>query len=206
MPLKSYRSSLSVNESPPRNGKSGLTQEALNTLLFHLDSDRELAGEKYRIIQRKLVRFFEYHNCTCPEDHADEVLDRVAGKLSKGTTIEDIPSYCLGVARKLFKEILREREKIRASLAQLASFHAESEGENSPDARLDCFDQCLEKLDDEERDIIMKYYKGEKKAKIESRKQLAEELGIPLNALRIRTHRIREKLEKCINDCLAGKQ
>ncbi len=49
----------------------------------------------------------------------------------------------------------------------------------------------------------MKYYHDEKRAKIDYRKQLADALGIPLNALRIRAHRVRISLEKCVKDCLA---
>ena len=42
----------------------------------------------------------------------------------------------------------------------------------------------------------------ERGAKVERRKQLAEELAIPLNTLRIRAHRLRERLELCVQGCL----
>ena len=48
----------------------------------------------------------------------------------------------------------------------------------------------------------MKYYEGEKQAKITNRRRLAEELGITLDALRIRAHRIRRELRKCVVHCL----
>jgi hypothetical protein len=48
----------------------------------------------------------------------------------------------------------------------------------------------------------MDYYQAERRAKIELRQQLAEKLDIPLNALRIRAHRIRATLEKCVTKCV----
>jgi RNA polymerase sigma factor (sigma-70 family) len=77
-----------------------------------------------------------------------------------------------------------------------------SESEES-DRRLACFDQCLATLSADVRELIINYYQEEKHAKIIGRQQLADQFGIPLNALRIRVHRIRKTLEACIQDCLA---
>src|SRR5437763_189010 len=67
---------------------------------------------------------------------------------------------------------------------------------------LECLDGCLEKLPAETRMLIMEYYQLRKQAKIDRRKALAEELGIPVNALRIRAHRVRAQLEECVMGCL----
>jgi DNA-directed RNA polymerase specialized sigma24 family protein len=67
---------------------------------------------------------------------------------------------------------------------------------------LDCLDRCLEGLTVDSRQLIVDYYQEERRAKIELRQQLAEKLGIPLNALRIRAHRIRATLEKCVTKCV----
>jgi DNA-directed RNA polymerase specialized sigma24 family protein len=64
--------------------------------------------------------------------------------------------------------------------------------------RLDCLERCLAELSPADRELIDQYYRGETRAKIENRRRLAEERGIPLNALRIRMLRIREKLEACV--------
>ena len=64
-------------------------------------------------------------------------------------------------------------------------------------------DKCRQRLEDpEDRDVILKYYEKEKRAKIDHRKQLADSLGITLNSLRMRIHRINAILQKCIVDCL----
>jgi DNA-directed RNA polymerase specialized sigma24 family protein len=64
----------------------------------------------------------------------------------------------------------------------------------------------LKKLSDESRELIVAYYREQQRAKIKLRKELAERLGIPLNALRIRAHRIRAKLEECVVNCLQQSQ
>jgi len=60
----------------------------------------------------------------------------------------------------------------------------------------------LDSLPKENRKLIIDYYQEERRVKIELRQELADKLNIPLNALRIRAHRIRVGLEKCITNCL----
>lgn len=191
-----------MNVLPRQKNKWSLDREAFDSLLAHLDRDRELAGAKYISIRSKLVKFFECRGCLYPDDHADETINRVARKLSE-SKIDNMTTYHFGVARKLFLETLREREKEKAALDHIRSFQPQPEDQSEQDKRLKCFNACLESLPGESRELIIAYYRGEKHTKIENRAYLAKRLGLPLNSLRIRTHRIRAKLEKCINDCLA---
>lgn len=55
--------------------------------------------------------------------------------------------------------------------------------------------ETISKLSDEEADILIKYYQGDKK----DRQALANELGITLNTLYIRIRRIKDKLLDKIN-------
>jgi DNA-directed RNA polymerase specialized sigma24 family protein len=68
--------------------------------------------------------------------------------------------------------------------------------------QLHCLDQCLAELNDPHRELILRYHEGEKGIRIRNRIRLARELGMELNALRIRAHRIRAALQKCVRDCL----
>src|SRR5262249_58621256 len=77
------------------------------------------------------------------------------------------------------------------------SSRAASEGKQ----RLDCLEQCLNQLENKERELILEYYQGEKRTKIERRAHLATSLGLSLNALSIRACRIRNKLEDCVRKC-----
>jgi DNA-directed RNA polymerase specialized sigma24 family protein len=62
----------------------------------------------------------------------------------------------------------------------------------------------MERLTLANRDMVLRYYQENKQAKIDHRKKLAEEMGIAVNALRIRAHRIRVSLEQCIDECLTS--
>jgi len=68
---------------------------------------------------------------------------------------------------------------------------------------LDRVDRCLQQLDADERTLILEYYQGEQRTKIEQRRKLAARLGLTPNALSIRACRIRGRLEACV---LAGER
>jgi DNA-directed RNA polymerase specialized sigma24 family protein len=59
---------------------------------------------------------------------------------------------------------------------------------------LDCLDACLETLQPAERDLVLRYYGTGRQHVI--RRELAGELGISSTALRLRAHRVRERLER----------
>jgi RNA polymerase sigma factor (sigma-70 family) len=177
-----------------------LTRESFDKLLTYLDPDREQAGEKYLVIHRKLVKFFEWRGADSPDELADETLNRVARKISQGEAIQDVGSYCGGIARLLFLEHLKERERESTAIEQLPPPVQELESDDE-EIQMKCFESCMASLPPDNRELIIEYYQDERSAKIERRRRLAERLGMPLNALRIRAHRIRAKLEDCVREC-----
>ena len=66
----------------------------------------------------------------------------------------------------------------------------------------ECLEKCLDKLTPRNRELILEYYHDERGEKIEHRRTLARELGIGVNALWIRAHRIRTNVERCFFDCV----
>ena len=182
-----------------------LTKEAFDRLLVALDSDQDRASEKYILIRRNLVRFFEGRGCRFAEDHADDAINRVAKKLDEGEEIHDLNSYSYGVARMLLLEVYKEREREEKAFKELPSLRLveSDEAENGEaEERLACLNHCLERLPGDSRQLIVDYYQGDKQSRIENRKRLTQSLGIPNQALRSRAVRIREKLEACLSTCL----
>jgi DNA-directed RNA polymerase specialized sigma24 family protein len=184
-----------------------LTEEAFERLLVSLDPNREQAGQIYETVRRKLIEFFEARGSHSPEDHTDETINRVARKVEEGENVREPARYFYGVARLLWMETLRLREKepIALELAPPAVAKNHEEEENlvqERERRLDCFEVCLHQLPPANRVLIVKYYQEEKGLKIEQRKRQAELLNMSLNALRLRACRIRGDLEQCINCCL----
>jgi DNA-directed RNA polymerase specialized sigma24 family protein len=179
-----------------------LNQSSLGKLLALLDSDRSQAAEKYELLRRKLVKFFEWRGAPASEEHADEAINRISRRLEEGESVQNVFSYSYGVARLLLKEIEKHAIKERmASVALGVAREAEAAAE-VVNLHRRCCDECLSALTAENRELILKYYEGERRQKIEERKALAESLHISADALRIRAHRIRARLEICMNDCL----
>jgi DNA-directed RNA polymerase specialized sigma24 family protein len=165
-------------------------------LLAALGGDRERAGERYVEIRSNLVRFFEWRACPFPEEHADEAMNRVAKRLEEGEEIRDPSGYCIGVARRLLLEINKERAREQQALSEMASSPVGSADASGSEWRIECLRACLENLPADSRELIIEYYQGEKRARIERRKRLGERFGIPVNVLRMRALRIRETLQR----------
>jgi DNA-directed RNA polymerase specialized sigma24 family protein len=68
----------------------------------------------------------------------------------------------------------------------------------------ECLQQCLKLLAEDQRDLLLDYHVNNKKAKIDLHRRMAEELDLSANALRLRVHRLRVGLEKCVLTCLNG--
>lgn len=183
-----------------------LTAEAFAKLLAFLDPDPEQAGEKYEATRRMLIKFFDWRGAFLLDELADETLNRVTRKIDEGDEIRDFLNYCYGVARLVFLESLKRPDRKREPLEELEPLLAAPEERAEEDDRqYDCFEGCLETLPAESREVIMEYYQDEKRDKIDHRRELAERLGIPLNALRSRAQRVRDRLEKCVGHCLEKK-
>lgn len=180
-----------------------LTQTGFDMFLSSLDADREAAGEKYLLLRRNLLRFFEGRGFSTADEAADEVLNRITRKIETGESIENINQYIYGVARMLILELRKKDSREQKALNELPKDESVSpEFEDETGSRLDCLNCCLHDLPEENRRLIVTYYQGEGREKIENRQKIAEELGIPQNALRNRAVRLRDKLELCLSKCV----
>jgi DNA-directed RNA polymerase specialized sigma24 family protein len=180
-----------------------LTKEAFEKLLAAFSLDRDAAAKQYEALRTKLIRFFEWRAIGLADDRADEALNRVARRIDQGQDVENVVAYAYRVAYLVFLEGLKEPEliDIDQEVNHPPAIEPQFEDiENEPRQR--CFDRCLEGLTSENRKIILSYYQEERRAKIERRKNLADQLRISLDALRIRAHRIRKGLEECITSCM----
>jgi RNA polymerase sigma factor (sigma-70 family) len=181
-------------------GKWALTREALAGFLACLDADADRAGEQYEALRLRLVKFFDWRGAHFPDECADETINRVIRKLDAGESLRDIETYCLGVARLVFLETLKRPDRQHVTLDDAPDLAA-PEAEDDDEQRR-CFGHCLQELPPESRQLILLYYQDERRDKINNRQAMADRLGIPLNALRSRVQRIRDRLERCVEDCL----
>ena len=186
-------------------GKDNLTQAAFDQLLSALDArDRDEAGAKYLELRQQLRQFFIWRGAGFPEDAADETLNRAAGKLASGEQILDFRSYVFGIAKFVLLERNRSEERKRLALAEISAHRTNDETPEKQltEARLGCLETCLKKLPNADRTLIINYYQGERNAKIVNRKILLEKLNLSASGLRMKTLRLREQLENCLQTCL----
>lgn len=158
------------------------------------------AERRYAEFRTRLVRLFEWRGARSPEDLADETLSRVARRLGDGIEIraDDPFRYLCGVAHLVFKEKLREERRLVASDEAPEPTTEPDLPDLDPDERLAALRACLETIGEDQRRLVLDYHQGERRGRIDGRKVLADRLGIELNALRIRVHRLRNRLEGCI--------
>ncbi len=183
-----------------------ITQESFDGLLGWLDNNREQAAQKYEKIRTRLIKIFTCRGCGEADVLADETINRVAAKI-----IEIAPSYSgdpalyfYGVAQKVHFEYLRSGPVLQDQLEDGREPRSRNVMEHDDDVEqeYECLDRCMEQLPLESRGLVLDYYRDEKRAKIDRRRKLAEELGIAVNALRIRAHRIRLQLQECVQNCV----
>jgi DNA-directed RNA polymerase specialized sigma24 family protein len=178
-----------------------LTREAFDNLLSWLSPDREEAGQKYEEIRLKLIRLFNCRGCGSPEELADETINRVIKIVQEGT-IEYSGNPILlffGVARNVGYEWVRQKTLRPENFFPAPSGISEQE--------LACLERCMKRLPETSREVIVRYYEEQGRGKIQNRQEIAAQLGIAVNALRIQACRIRKLLRGCVFTCIqAGSQ
>jgi DNA-directed RNA polymerase specialized sigma24 family protein len=174
-----------------------MIEEEFTLFLNSLDSDRNIAGEKYEMLRRKLIKFFQWQRSSSAEDLADKVMDRVARRLFKGEVIRDISKYVMGVARLVALEDLKEREKelrVPASPSFLTSTIQEADIYNE---RKIAIVQVLNTISKEDRTLLLDYFTPDI-----DRKDLAKEMQISATALRLRVFRLKMLLRERIESSM----
>lgn len=179
--------------------------EVMQAFLLWLGEDQSSGARKYEEIRRKLILLFRWRGCYIPEELADETIDRTARAVLKPDFHYqgDQVLYFRAVARNVFFEWLRKERKfhtdpISETHIELPAHPASHEADNLRQA---CLERCLNALPPAKRTLVLRYYQSDKRAKIDGRQLLAEELGVGLNALRIQVFRLKNSLRRCVTNC-----
>jgi RNA polymerase sigma factor (sigma-70 family) len=156
-------------------------------LLF--DPDPARAEEKLAALFGRLVKFFEWRNCVSPEDLAQETLARGLAKVSEGAEIysADPVSYFFGIAKNIVREDRRPR-RYESSVCLDDLPGVASPEFNRVDAEIQ-LNQCLSRLPESDRELLVRFH-------TEDHQSVCAHLRLTANALRVRVHRARKKLEK----------
>lgn len=182
----------------PMKRERSPTPEEFEKLLAWLNSDPEEAGRMFNLVHSRLVKVFASRGCVDAESLADEVTNRVAVRIDKVVTSYSDPlRCCVGFVEFVHQEYQREEQK---RLTVIEPEHRSTEELEKEDQ---CLTQCLGKLPEAERNLLELYFQGEKRVRINRRKQLAVELMLTANALRIRAFKLRKEMHQCLVTCLS---
>lgn len=179
-----------------------IDQAGFEALLSFLSDDREEAGRLYERLRLGLIRFFQARGCSDCSGLADETLNRVALKIGDfDPKLNSKPtSFVFGFAAKVFLEHNRSVDRSLRRLESGAHSLVNPDGDGGDDPQLDRLEECLARLPEEDRKLVLRYYSKEKRDRIKLRKAMAKELGITTTALHTRIFRIRSSLKKCLEE------
>jgi DNA-directed RNA polymerase specialized sigma24 family protein len=176
-------------------------------LLDRLGPDRDQAGERYVDLARRLRIIFRYRRCPDVDELVDETLDRAGRRLLElGDRYDgsDPARYVYGVAWNVARESFRRRSPEPLPEGKEIPDPGPDDLEETQELRDACLDRCLGELLGDDRSLALTYYQGEKGARIRRRADLARELGVSLNALRLKVHRLTRHLRQCMLDCVGA--
>jgi len=190
-----------------------LTGEALTGLLKFLDADPERAAAEYERLRQRLMKLFRWRGCLSFEEYTDITVDRVARMIASGVEIHTSNRYALfyGVAMNLVREHWRDAERQRKALDQVPppsepphpeEVLARRDEAILREARIRCLRGCLQRLPTASLSLIKRYYADGDVLDKNQRKQIAAELKISASTLRVRAHRIRSDVGRCVEMCL----
>lgn len=129
------------------------------------------------------------------------MFNRLCRRIYEKDTIQgSVEAFALGVAQFVWREWLKKPRPVAVDTSWLSAAAPDDDREQEGQ----CLDECLHKLGPNSRRWVEVFYRDSGRAAIRTREALATELGIDMNALRVRMHRIRVKLESCVRACVGG--
>jgi hypothetical protein len=174
------------------------TREELEKFLDWLDADPAEAALKFDRIQNRLIHIFISRGCVDAEMLTDEVFNRVCVRIDQVKIKYPDPNRCCsGFVDNVHREYLREQRKWDDPICP---------PELRPAKELEiedmCLDECLGQFPVSDRELVERYFHGEKSVRIAGRKKLAVERRLTSNALRIQAFKLRKKFVSCFNACI----
>lgn len=183
---------------------SVIDEKDFESLLGFLSTDRNDAGHAYERMREGLIRFFGFRGCNDPETLADEAINRIAAKIATFDSARNVKqsSFFYGFATNVWLEHRRSLKKLVPLEPEqlIEELRAEGRAELSDEAA--CLRRCLRELEQEDRELVVKYYSRERQEKIELRRRLTEQFNCSQDALYTRIFRIRASLRRCIERCM----
>lgn len=187
--------------------KSPLSSESFELLLERLGSNRDEAALGYELLRIKLTKFFLLRGCAdaAADALADESINRIAERIKRDGDKIRVQEFSIGVARYVWLEHQRLQKETPYGL-DAPEVAASSNADPEEDDRTHCLRTCIRRsaLSDVDIRILVGYYDNENEQLKSHRKRMGDELGLSPVNLRVKAHRLRTQIERCIKSCLQG--
>lgn len=176
-----------------------MDSDHFDALLRVLDANTVAAGLGYRQLHQRLIHFFRLNNASDPEALADEALDRLGRRIGmlQPDDIGSPQAFALGIGRHLLQEDQRKQRRESEAATEWAAYTLANDGHH--EELLHALDHCMALMREDQRQLLQSYYQWTGRQKIEHHRQLAEKLGLTMNAMRNRLMRARTELDKCLH-------
>lgn len=182
-----------------------LLPESFERLLKWLHPNRDEAGQEYQRIRAILIRYYQTKGGSVPDKLADATMDRAAEKLTTEKMqnwVGDKQRYFLGMARVILLNDIKNRRREMKMPDRFEVSKPDEEDDLEP--RFHCLEKCLQRLSTANRELILRYFRGEKSTRIRNRQELARDLNLNLASLRVRAYQITRELRACIENCFSN--
>ena len=179
-----------------------------------------LGDLEYEQMRRALIIFFAANGCgAIADDLPEEVFQVAEQEPPDWSVVADYegapPPYQWTVARYILKTE-RKKEQLEAEsglksirdIRQALVPRRDTSGRFETEVkeqRARCLDECMANITETWRYLILEYYKAGEAERKRIRKEMASELGISMNALRVRMFKIRRTLRECVASCVQEK-
>lgn len=186
-----------VDARLPARPSLALTATAFDSLLLFLDVDRERAAARYEKIRQRLIELFKNRGAEFPEELADTTIDLAARQIEQMKEFAQeggyVENYFWAIGKKVSSALFYGRPLAASPISDGSAWQIEAK-----DSSWRRLEKCLLSLSVGQRELILAYYEYAGSPK--SRKNLAAQMGIKPNVLRLRVHRIKRALKKCMEE------
>lgn len=142
--------------------------------------------EHYRQLRLKLIVYFERRSCACPEDWADECLNRVFLHFREHGPPTNLDKFTFGFASRVYLELLRNSSRFTPITADVPDRRGSQPSEEQSRALAA---SAVSQLDPVDRELMEQYYIDRRTAA-----SLASEWGLSPEGIRSRVFRKRRTL------------
>jgi DNA-directed RNA polymerase specialized sigma24 family protein len=160
--------------------------ERPNILDAFFDAEPESARKQVAMLRSKLIKYFAWHHCACPEELVSETVFRALGRISSGCEVPNLASFCHGIAVNVLREEWKKKTEVELD-DNLVDVDTVFSGKLNRQERARLAEECLQIVSAEDRAILREYF-------WEDRAAFALRLDISSTALRIRILRILKKI------------